>query len=104
MSTVTPLAAVLEEHVGRAMAGALPAGADGADPLIRPSDHADFQANGMLPLAKRLRANPRELAGNVAGALAADPLIASCEASGPGFLNISLAGAAIWQQLGRPAR
>jgi arginyl-tRNA synthetase len=101
MSTVTPLAAVLEEHVRRAMAGALPAGADGADPLIRPSEHADFQANGMLPLAKRLRANPRELAGNVAGALATDGMIASCEASGPGFLNISLAGSAIWQQLGR---
>jgi arginyl-tRNA synthetase len=101
MSTVTPLAAVLEEHVRRAMAGALPAGADGADPLIRPSEHADFQANGMLPLAKRLRANPRELAGNVAGALVTDGMIASCEASGPGFLNISLAGSAIWQQLGR---
>jgi arginyl-tRNA synthetase len=101
MSTVIPLATVLEEHVRQAMAGALPAEADGADPLIRPSEHADFQANGMLALAKRLRANPRELAGNVAGALVPDDLIASCEASGPGFLNISLADAAIWRQLGR---
>ena len=101
MSTVIPLATVLEEHVRQAMAGALPAEADGADPLIRPSEHADFQANGMLPLAKRLRANPRELAGNVASALAADSMIASCEASGPGFLNLSLADTAIWQQLGR---
>jgi arginyl-tRNA synthetase len=101
MSTVIPLATVLEEHVRQAMAAALPAEAGGADPLIRPSEHADFQANGMLALAKRLRAQPRELAGNVAGVLAADDMIASCEVSGPGFLNISLTDAAIWQQLAR---
>ena len=34
----------------------------GADPVLRPSDHADFQANGALALAKRLGRQPRELA------------------------------------------
>ena len=30
----------------------------GADPVLRPSDHADFQANGALALAKRLGRRP----------------------------------------------
>ncbi|MEP7023649.1 MAG: arginine--tRNA ligase, partial [Actinomycetota bacterium] len=78
-----------------------PAEAAGADPLIRPSEHGDFQANGMLALAKRLRAQPRELAGAVAGVLPDSDLVAACAASGPGFLNITLTDAAIWQQLTR---
>lgn len=82
------------------MSTALPVEATGADPQIRPSDHADYQANGVLSLAKPLRANPRELASRVAAGLAADDLIARCEVSGPGFLNLTLAHQAIWRQLG----
>ena len=37
-----------------------------ADPLIRPSSFADFQANVALPLAKRLGRPPREVAGELA--------------------------------------
>ena len=33
-----------------------------ADPLIRPSSFADFQANVALPLGKRLGRPPREVA------------------------------------------
>ena len=32
------------------------------DPVVRPSDRADAQANGALALAKALGRNPRELA------------------------------------------
>ena len=81
------------------MANALPAEASGADPQIRSSEHADYQANGVLPLAKPLRANPRELASRVAAELDGDSLIARCEVSGPGFLNLTLTDEAIWQQL-----
>ena len=41
------------------------------DPVVRPSEHADAQANGALPLAKELGRNPRELANQV---LDTDPL------------------------------
>jgi arginyl-tRNA synthetase len=99
MSMVTPLASALDQRLRRAMAAALPPEAADADPLIRASEHADFQANGILALAKRLRANPRELASRVADALAADDVIASCEVSGPGFLNFTLTNAAILRQL-----
>src|SRR3984885_7590877 len=99
MNTVTPLTSALDQRVRQAMAAALPVEAADADPQIRASDHADFQANGVLPLAKPLRANPRELATKVAAGLADDDLIANCEVSGPGFLHLTIADQAIWKQL-----
>jgi arginyl-tRNA synthetase len=99
MSMVTPLVSALEQRVRAAINAVLPAEVADADPQIRPSDHADFQANGLLALAKPLRANPRELATRVAAALPADDVIASVEVSGPGFLNLTLADPAILQQV-----
>ena len=111
---VEALAEVLRDRVRNAMTTALGAVAADADPLIRPSDHADFQANGVLPLAKALKANPRDLAGKVAAALMADAehadadradaeqggagVIAAVEVAGPGFLNLTLADAALARQ------
>ena len=40
----------------------------GADPVLRSSDRADFQANGALALAKRLGRDPREVAAEVVAA------------------------------------
>ncbi len=99
MRMITPLVSVLDLRVRQAMAAVLPPEVAGADPQIRPSEHADFQVNGLLALAKPLRANPRELATRVAGALTADDVIASCEVSGPGFLNLTLTSGAILRQL-----
>ncbi|RSN19738.1 arginine--tRNA ligase, partial [Amycolatopsis sp. WAC 01416] len=70
-----------------------------ADPLLRRSDRADFQANGMLAIAKRLKGNPRELAAKVVESLPADELIADIEVSGPGFLNITVSDEAIVKTL-----
>jgi arginyl-tRNA synthetase len=39
----------------------------GVDPVIRPSQFADFQANVSLALAKRLGAKPRDVAQRVVG-------------------------------------
>jgi arginyl-tRNA synthetase len=99
MSTVTPLASALDQRVRQAMTDALPAAASGADPQLRSSEHADYQANGVLPLARPLGANPRELASRVAAELDGDSLIARCEVAGPGFLNLTLTDEAIWRQL-----
>ena len=59
MNVVTPLAAAIDQRVRQAMAAALPAGAAEADPQVRSSDHAGFQANGVLQLARPMKANPR---------------------------------------------
>jgi arginyl-tRNA synthetase len=73
----------------------------GADPLVRRSDRADFQSNVALASAKRVKARPAELAGELAEALhGADGPIADVEVSGPGFLNITTTDGAVWRQLG----
>jgi arginyl-tRNA synthetase len=61
-----------------------------ADPLIRPSSFADFQANVALPLGKRLGRAPREVAGELAGRLDVTDMCAEPEVSGPGFINFTL--------------
>jgi arginyl-tRNA synthetase len=61
-----------------------------ADPLIRPSAFADFQANVALPLGKRLRRGPREIAGELAGQLDVTDMCAEPAVSGPGFINFTL--------------
>ncbi len=83
-----------------------------ADPTVRPSDRADVQINGALPLAKAIGSNPREIAERViaSGALAA--AATEVEVAGPGFINVTfsrdfittaLADVAADERLGVPA-
>lgn len=54
--------------------------------------HGDYQVNGVLPLAKEQKKNPRELATAVANVLRnrhAD-LFAHVEVAGPGFINLRI--------------
>lgn len=84
--------AALAEQVGAALSAEFgPAFAD-ADPAIRPSTFADFQANVALALAKRLGLPPREIAGRLASHLGESSMIDLAEVSGPGFINITLSG------------
>ncbi|WP_046920090.1 arginine--tRNA ligase, partial [Streptomyces stelliscabiei] len=65
----------------------------------RRSDRADYQANGILALAKKAKANPRELAAQVVAQVESGELIGEIEVSGPGFLNITLTDRAITANL-----
>lgn len=71
------------------------AGIPDVDPVVRPSDRADAQANGALPLAKQLGRNPREVAEAVVAAVQArvssgvSPAFGTLEVAGPGFVNIT---------------
>ena len=92
---MTDLRTVLGEAVGAAFAAE---GVDAALARVTTSDRpdlADFQSNGALAAAKALKANPRELAGRVAGRLTNDPRLASVEVAGPGFINLKLADTAL---------
>jgi arginyl-tRNA synthetase len=64
--------------------------------LERPKnrDHGDWASNVAMKTAKRLGANPRELAQEIADGLAATDGVASVEVAGPGFINIRLDAAA----------
>ncbi|MFD5062079.1 arginine--tRNA ligase [Streptomyces sp. NPDC058394] len=98
MASVNSLASTLQQQLADALTAALP-DAGTADPLLRRSDRADFQANGILALAKKLKGNPRELASQVTAAIPAGNLIKEIEVSGPGFLNITLSDKAIIETL-----
>jgi len=107
-ATTAPLPAI-ESAICRALAAASasPTGDMVAiDAQLRPSsnpDFGDFQANGVLSLAKQSKRNPRELAAEVAAALMVDPAIAGlldrAEAAGPGFINLRLSAAALTAML-----
>lgn len=98
MASVHSLASTLQQQLADALTAALP-DAGTADPLLRRSDRADFQANGILALAKKLKGNPRELAAQVTAALPSSGLIKDIEVSGPGFLNITLSDRSIIETL-----
>ena len=93
---------LLEEHLSAALqeAGAPPGTPALVGPATRP-EFGDYQANGVMAVAKRLKTNPRQLAEKVIGALDADGLIETAEVAGPGFINIALDNAWLAEYLGR---
>ncbi len=93
---VRALQEVAADAVTRAMRATLPAELADADPLVRRSDHADFQSNVSLSLAKRAGRKPRELAEQLAGALDSS---LGVELSGPGFLNLTVTDETVWRQV-----
>lgn len=61
------------------------------DPVIRRSQHADFQSDAALALVRKIGGNPRDVANRVVEAAQLDDLCSSVEVSGPGFINLTLA-------------
>ena len=81
---------VLAQRVRAALAAAFgPEHADD-DPVIRPSQFADYQSNVALPLSKRLGRPPREVAAELVRYLDVTDVSLPPEVSGPGFINLTL--------------
>lgn len=97
MAPVTPLSDNVNQQLASAISATLPEAP--ADPLLRRSDRADFQANGILALAKKAKANPRDLATQVVSRITTGDVIKDIEVSGPGFLNVTLTDKAITENL-----
>ncbi len=80
----------------RVAAALVEAGApQGSSGMVRPSARAnfgDYQANGIMPVAKRQGINPRELAARVVDGLQVElaGVVDKLEVAGPGFINIFL--------------
>ena len=83
-------AAVLAEH--GLDTSALPATVTVERP--RNPEHGDYATNLALQLGKKVGANPRELAGWLATALAEQDGIASADVAGPGFVNLRIEASA----------
>lgn len=82
----TTAAAVLSEH--GLDSAALPDMVTVERP--RNPEHGDYATNLALQLGKKVGANPRELAGWLAAALAQADGIAAADVAGPGFVNLRL--------------
>ena len=81
--------------------GILPDGLDTANVTVEPprdAAHGDMATNAAMVLAKPAGMKPRDIAGNLATRLTADPRVASAEVAGPGFLNIRL-DPSVWMQI-----
>ena len=82
---------VLAARVQDALGAAFGSDYASADPLIRPSQFADYQSNAALPLAKRLKRKPRDVADEIVAHLDLTGIADETpEVSGPGFINLTL--------------
>ena len=75
-----------------------------ADPVVRPSDRADAQANGAMALAKTVGGAPREVAQRVLDAAGDLSDIVTTELAGPGFINLVFADAFLEAELASMSR
>ena len=84
-------AAELTPRISAAIAAAFGDDYADCDPVLRPSQFADLQANAAPALARSLSMQPREVAEKIVQQLDVDEICSAVEISGPGFLNITMA-------------
>lgn len=92
-------AALLSQRLSAATASALGEEFSAVDPMLRPSQHSDFQANLAMPLGKQLGQKPRDVAAKILEHLDVTDLCEKVEIAGPGFINLFLKPEAIAQAL-----
>jgi len=83
--------AILEQRITQAMREVC--GTDGFAAIVRPAKDpkfGDYQANGIMALARQLKRNPRELATEVVATLDLTDICETPEVAGPGFINLRL--------------
>ena len=63
------------------------------DPVIRVSQHADYQADVAMALARKLGKPPREVAAAIVQSLSLEGIAGKVEIAGAGFINVTLTDA-----------
>jgi arginyl-tRNA synthetase len=63
------------------------------------AEFGDYQFNGAMALAKKLKSNPREIAQKIIDAMPQDTMIAKTQIAGSGFINIWLDDSVLSQSL-----
>jgi len=82
---------ILNDRISAAMAHVT--GRPDSAAIVRPATDpkfGDYQANGIMALAKQIKTNPRQLAESVVGQLDLSDLCEPPEVAGPGFINLRL--------------
>jgi arginyl-tRNA synthetase len=81
----------LDRRIAAALlAAGAPEGTPAVVMLSAKPEFGDYQANGVMGAAKKLKTNPRQLAQAVVDNLDLSDLAETVEIAGPGFLNITL--------------
>ncbi|MGP3593337.1 arginine--tRNA ligase [Vagococcus sp. WN89Y] len=92
--------ALLSEKVSQAMiAAGAPADCEAQVRQSARVQFGDYQANGVMAVAKKLGMAPRQLAEQVVSHLALDGIASKVEIAGPGFINIFLDPAFLAKQV-----
>lgn len=82
---------LINDKVSQALeAAGAPAGSPAAVRQSAKPQFGDYQANGVMGVAKKLGTNPREFAQKVLDVLDLDGIASKTEIAGPGFINIFL--------------
>jgi len=96
------LARLAEEAFVRAF-GEAGSGASGDVRATTDARFGDYQINGVLPLAKTLKENPRKLAERFVAAFDSRGMCLAPEVAGPGFVNLRLDPTWLAAELGKAA-
>ena len=92
----------LDVRISKALAAAgAPEGTPALVGQAAKPDFGDYQANGVMPAAKKLKTNPRELAEKVVAAADLSDIAEKAEVAGAGFINITLNTEHLAGQLGK---
>lgn len=86
-----PAIDILEDRISAAMTAAT--GRSDRAAIVRPSTDpkfGDYQANGVMALAKKIKTEPRKLAEQVVENLDVSDICEEPEVAGPGFINLRL--------------
>jgi len=78
----------------------------GANPDVKPTSDprfGDYQINGVLPLAKQMKDNPRKLAERFVAAFDSQGMCLGPEIAGPGFVNLRIDPSWLAAELGLAA-
>ncbi len=91
---------LLEQRVRAAMQAAeIPDNCPANITISTRPEFGDFQANGAMGAAKKLKTNPRELAQKILEHLDLSGIADNIEIAGPGFINIHLSHSFLGEQL-----
>ncbi|MFC1676225.1 arginine--tRNA ligase [Planctomycetota bacterium] len=86
-----PVVDILEKRISDAMTVAT--GQENCSAIVKPAadpKFGDYQANGVMALAKKLKNNPRKLAEQIVEKLDLTDICDEPEIAGPGFINLRL--------------
>ncbi len=86
-----PVVDILEDKITAAMV--IATGREDCAAMVTPATDpkfGDYQANGVMALAKQLKTDPRKLAGQVVKVLDVSDICEPPEVAGPGFINLRL--------------